>query len=94
MQSLQQKEGVRQPGTTSGPVDPEVVQAIHRLTHAVDDFDKMGVSRRSVSRYELKYDCHTCLSSHSSIIMLFSLVSHFNYVMNYSKVPRYFVRFY
>lgn len=53
VQALQQKEGLRQPGGGTGSIDPDVVQAIHRLTHALDDFDKMGVSRRSVSRDEV-----------------------------------------
>lgn len=50
VQALQLKEGVRRPGIASGSIDPEVVQAIHRLTHAMDDFDKMGISRRAFSR--------------------------------------------
>lgn len=52
VQALQLKEGVRRPGVVSGSIDPEVVQAIHRLTHAIDDFDKMGISRRAFSRWE------------------------------------------
>lgn len=50
VQALQLKDGVRQPGVGSVSVDPEVVHAIHRLTHAVDDFDKLAISRRSISR--------------------------------------------
>ncbi|XP_063603861.1 dnaJ homolog subfamily C member 27-like [Penaeus indicus] len=53
VQALQLKEGVRRPGVVSGSIDPEVVQAIHRLTHAIDDFDKMGISRRAFSRDEV-----------------------------------------
>lgn len=48
VQALQLKDGIRPPG---GAVDPEVVQAIHRLIHVTDDFEKMGLTRRSISKY-------------------------------------------
>lgn len=50
VQALQMKDGVRQPGVGCGTVDPEILQAIHRLIHAIDDFDKLGINRRSVSK--------------------------------------------
>ncbi|KAK8735523.1 hypothetical protein OTU49_005429 [Cherax quadricarinatus] len=53
VQALQMKDGVRQPGAAAGAVDPDVVQAIHRLIHAIDDFDKLGINRRSISRDEV-----------------------------------------
>ncbi|KAG0703726.1 DnaJ subfamily C member 27 [Chionoecetes opilio] len=50
--ALQLKGGVRG-AAGGGGVDVEVVQAIHRLTHLHDDFDKMGLARRSTSKEEV-----------------------------------------
>lgn len=50
VQALQLKDGIRSPG---GAVDPEVLQAIHRLIHVNDDFEKMGLTRRSISKEEV-----------------------------------------
>lgn len=60
VQALQLKDGLRSGGGGGGgnsnsgggvgPVDPEVLQAIHRLTHAPDDHDKLALSRRNLSR--------------------------------------------
>ncbi|XP_076068109.1 dnaJ homolog subfamily C member 27-like [Oratosquilla oratoria] len=54
VQALSLKEGVRITGqAASVPVDTEVLQAVHRLINAGDDFDKMGISRRGVSKDEV-----------------------------------------
>lgn len=54
VQALQLKEGVRQPGAPPPPIiDPDVIQAIHRLTHAKDDFDRMGINRRGATKDEI-----------------------------------------
>lgn len=62
VQALQLKDGIRPPG---GAVDPEVVQAIHRLIHMTDDFEKMGLSRRSISKYaDLCYPAFSTIVTH------------------------------
>ena len=43
------KEGIIT-SPTATPVDSEVLQSIHRLIHSSDDFDKIGVGRRGISK--------------------------------------------
>ncbi|KAK4308013.1 hypothetical protein Pmani_020265 [Petrolisthes manimaculis] len=68
VQALQLKDGLRPGGggggvsssgggggvnSGGGTIDPEVLQAIHRLTHAPDDHDKLALSRRTLTRDEI-----------------------------------------
>lgn len=59
-------------------MDPEVVQAIHRLIHVADDFEKMGLTRRSTSKYVVfilpLYILHTFISILGSCDIFFPSV--------------------
>lgn len=66
VQALQLKDGIRPP---VGAVDPEVVQAIHRLIHVADDFEKMGLTRRSISKYADL--CYPAFSTMFTLILAF-----------------------